>query len=125
MNIYLDDGSLYAGTSSAKTNDWKGTWLATPVEAGKWHHVALVLDNADPVKFADCFKLYLNGKLVAAGPALLNRPEWARIGGYWSTRFHDGTKVERSAALNGFVDDFAVFYKPLDEEKIREFMGQK
>ncbi len=125
MNIYLDNGNLYAGTSSLKDKDWTGTWISTPIEAGKWQHVALVLDNAAPEKFSDCFKLYLNGKQVAAGKALMNRPYWARIGGGWSTRFHDGTKVERKdcVSLDGYVDDFAVFYKALNEKEINEVKG--
>jgi len=130
MNIYLDNGSLFAGISSG-TNDLQGTWLSTPVETGKWQHVALVLDNADPVKLFDCFKLYLNGKQVAVGKALLNRPYWARIGGGWGTRFHDGTKVDKNAtskgtvALDGCVDDFAVFFKALDESEIKQWMNLK
>ena len=130
MNIYLDNGSLFAGISSGKTNDLQETWLSTPIEAGKWQHVALVLDNADPEKLSDCFKLYLNGKQVAVGKALLNRPYWARIGGGWGTRFHDGMKVDKNAtskgtvALNGYVDDFAVFYKAFGEEDIQKCMKQ-
>ena len=128
MNIYLDNGLLYAGTSSGKANEWQGSWLSTPVEAGKWQHVALVLDNADPEKLTDCFKLYLNGKLVGQGKGLLNRPNWARIGGGWATRFHDGTKVLKNAetkgsvSLNGYVDDFAVFTKALNEEEINNLI---
>ena len=124
MNIYLDKGSLYAGTSSGKNKDWEGTWLSTPVEARKWYHVAVELDNADPEKLSDCFKLYLNGKLVSSGKALLNRPFWARIGGAWSTRFHDGTTEKKSESLNGYVDNFAVFLNPLSEEEIKKLMKE-
>ena len=125
MNIYLDNGLLYAGASSGKAEWWQGSWISTPVEAGKWQHVALVLDNAEPGKLTDCLKLFLNGKQVAVGQASMNKPNWARIGGDWSTRFHDGTKTEKGAktvALNGYVDDFAVFTKALNEEEIKNLM---
>ena len=131
MNIYLENGLLYAGSSSGKAKEWQESWLSTPVEAGKWYHVAVVLDKADREKLTDCFKLYLNGKLVGQGQGLLNRPFWARIGGGWGTRFHDGTKVDKNSnskgtlALNGYVDDFAVFTKALNEEEIKSLMDLK
>jgi hypothetical protein len=125
LNIYLDNGLLYAGTSSGKADAWQGGWLSTPVEAGKWQHVAVVLDNADPEKLSDCFKFYLNGKLVGVGQGLLNRPYWPRIGGGWGTRFHDGMKTEKGAksvSLTGYVDDFEVFTKALNEEEINNLI---
>ena len=93
--------------------------------AGKWQHVALVLDKAEPGKLTDCLKLFLNGKQVAVGQASMNKPNWARIGGDWSTRFHDGANVEKTVALTGCVDDFAVFTKALNEEEIKNLMDLK
>lgn len=129
LNLYLDAGKLYAGAWSGKVKDWQGTWLSTPVTPGTWHHVALVLDGAEPDKLGDCLRLYLDGREVAAGQVPLLRPNWARIGGGWSTRYHDGTVAERNAsakgsiALDGWVDDFAVFLKPLSETELRRVMA--
>lgn len=123
MNLYLDDGRLYAGVASQARPDWAGTWLNVPVDAGRWHHVALVLDQADPKTLRDCLKLFVDGKLAATGPAYANRPYWPRIGGHWSTRFHDGSSVKKSVSLTGLVDDFAVFLRPLGASELQSLMA--
>lgn len=124
INIYVDNGKLYTGISSKPGThpEWDGTWLDAQVEAGKWHHVAFVLDNADKDELTECFHAYLNGQRIGSGQALLNRPNWARIGGNWSTRFHDGESAEHSPSVNGLIDEVAVFSTAFSEEEIRNLM---
>jgi hypothetical protein len=80
MNIYLDQGTLYAGSWATvdgvyATQDpiygrnWQGDWIRTgPIEAGKWYQVSWVLkDGTDKVE-PDKQWLYLNGALVGKAP---------------------------------------------------------
>lgn len=80
MNIYLDKGTLYAGSWATvdgvyATQDpiygynWKGDWIRTgPVVTGKWYQVTWVLKDATNKVEPDKQSLYLNGKLVGKAP---------------------------------------------------------
>jgi len=125
MNLYIDQGRLYAGTFASQFKDWPGAWLSTPIVPGKWYHVALVLEAAPKDALGDAFKFYLDGNKVGEGNAPWLRPYWARIGGGWSTRFHDGVLVEKSPSLQGSVDDFAVFFSPLSAAEVQQLMQRQ
>ena len=118
MNIYLDKGRLYAGAYSTTLKDWPGTWLSTTIDTDNWHHVALVLDSAAQNAITGTLKLFVDGKKVAEGEAPYLRPYWARLGGNWSTRYHDGEVINKSIAFKGVLDDFTVFLKPLNDEEV-------
>jgi len=80
MNIYLDKGTLYAGSWAATDGkrdaippqygyNWKGDWMTYgPVEAGKWVHVTWVVKDGRNKVEPDRQRLYINGKLVAKAP---------------------------------------------------------
>lgn len=64
--LYLEGTTLFAGGWDTKES-WPGTWLEAPeLAAGRWHHVALVLDGerADKTK---AFELYVDGAPAGAG----------------------------------------------------------
>ncbi len=125
MNLYLDKGRLYAGVFANQLKDWPGTWLSAAIAPGKWYHVALVLAAAPKDAQGDSFTLYLDGQRVGEGKAPWLRPYWARIGGGWSTRFHDGQLVEKSPTLQGYVDDLAVFFPPLSAAEVQQLMHRQ
>ena len=96
FNIYLSEGNVYAGAWAPKQAGWAGEWTSAPVEAGRWHHVALVLDHATDEVTDGVLKLILDGKLVASGPARrVPRPfgpprlGTGALNGVPRTRFHD------------------------------------
>ncbi|MFW5893765.1 MAG: LamG domain-containing protein, partial [Verrucomicrobiota bacterium] len=115
FNIYLHDGRLYAGSMSDK-RDWgkhgsdgmkKGAWISTDqVEAGRWHHVALVLDGADKKVQPDKLSLYLDGKKVGSAPGVRvpNHHGAPRIGTAQTT-LHNGDKLS-GAGFRGRIADF-------------------
>jgi endoglucanase len=69
LNIYLDQGRLYAGgwNAIAQETNWQGTWLSTrAVTSGEWHHVALVLDGG-PTLQQNVLTAYLDGQQFGQG----------------------------------------------------------
>ena len=121
VNIYLDKGRLYAGSwatvdgikgtqNPLRGYNWKGDWIDTPVEPGRWYQVAWVLKNgADKIE-PERQHLYLDGKLVGKAPGAAIPAEYVppRVGrtnldggdGQTSgatsslTRFHDQDRID-------------------------------
>lgn len=109
FNVYLDGGKLYAGGWGVKDKfgSWDGDWVSTDaVEAGRWHDVALVLQDATGSVEPDKLHLYLDGERVASGPAkrLPQHHSAPRLGSARSTRYHDGETASNEAFVGRFVD---------------------
>ncbi len=89
-NIYLHEGKLYGGIVSTKQ------WLSTDkVQAGKWHHVALVLKGAGKKSAPDRLLLYLDGEKVGSGPGRIieNHHAGPRVGICLNTTLHTGKHI--------------------------------
>lgn len=117
FNIYIKDGRLYAGSLSGK-RDWTGLsnnqkgdnghWLSTDrIEAGRWHHVALVLKDATKKVEPDKLTLYLDGERIAAGPGVRvpNHHAGPRVGLARTTTLHTGENVGH-VGFRGRIADF-------------------
>ncbi len=136
VNIYLDQGLLYAGSWATVDGvydkvppiygyNWKGNWITTPVEAGKWYHVTWILKDGQKKVEPDRQSLYVNGKLVGKAPGAGIPVEYMppRVGRSSDlvvprtlTRFHDQDTVDafskkeqaalRLATFRGRLSDF-------------------
>ena len=111
FNIYLDGDTLYAGGWGVKKKfgDWQGNWCSTQegIQAGRWHHVLLVLrDAADKVQ-PDKLHLYLDGEKVGSTPGkrLPQHHSAPRLGSVHNTRFHDG-ETGGTSRFKGRLADF-------------------
>ncbi len=130
FNIYVDDGTLYAGgwdvQVDQEANDidsWPGTWRTTNINANQWHHVAIVLDaSADPTRLhAGAYKAYLNGLEFDinnnSGMQIYNHADDAGIGGIrGGSRYSSG---DAPGNLSGYVDDFSVWNRALTAQEIQ------
>ncbi|MCM1981745.1 T6SS effector amidase Tae4 family protein [Lyngbya confervoides] len=126
LNIYLDEGRLYAGGWDRKHANWSGTFLSTnQVEANQWHHVVLVLD-ADPGKHpqAGAFSAYLDGQQFGEGVGTALRFHHDGIGigrAYQSTRFHDKKGFGGgNRGLAGVIADVRVYDRALSGAEIND-----
>ena len=62
LKIYLEDGRLFFNVWNRSSNDWSSSFLATDaVTSDNWHHLALVLDDAQTTPFT----AYLDGVNIA------------------------------------------------------------
>jgi len=109
FNVYLDGGRLYAGGWGVKKKfgSWDGDWVsAGGVEAGRWHHVALVLQGATGTVEPGKLNLYIDGERAASGPAkrLPKHHSAPRLGSARSTRYHDGETGGNEAFAGRFAD---------------------
>jgi len=120
INLYVEGGKVHVGMWSRDVENWDGMWLSTSIEAGKWHHVVMVLDDAKPGELTECFRVYVDGERVGEGKAVLNRPHWVRLGGGWSSRFPGHDMVEKTPSLRGWVDDFIVYRNPLTDADVQQ-----
>ncbi len=116
FNIYIQDGTLYAGSLShkqnwGKFNDREGKyryWLSSDaVEADRWHHVTLVLKDATEDIQDDKLSLYIDGKKVGSGPGVRipNHHAGPRIGVARMTTLHSGENI-RHVGFRGRIADF-------------------
>ena len=117
FNIYIRDGTLYAGSMSGK-RDWSGLsnnekgkngyWLRTDkVEAGRWHHVALVLADATREVQPEKLSLFLDGEKIGSGPGVRvpNHHAGPRIGLARTTTLHTGENISH-VGFRGRIADF-------------------
>jgi hypothetical protein len=117
FNIYIRDGTLYAGSMSGKL-DWadhsnqeqgnNGHWLSTDeVSAGQWHRVRFVLEEGTTTVEKGKFSLYLDGEHGETGPgARIPRHHAApRVGIARNTTLHTGEHVSNL----GFSGRIAAF----------------
>ena len=117
-NIYIDDGTLYAGAWST-ANSWNGNWLSTDlssVDASDWHQVSLVLD-ADNNRLEAWFNGVSIGTETASPVSYHNG--LSTFGGLQdSTRFHDGAVSSGSYGYNGRIDEARIYDRALSHQEI-------
>ena len=122
MNLYLDDGLLNFGGWNRPESKWAGDWESLgKVEAGKWNHVALVLDGDETVK-EKAFTAYVNGRQVAQtkGSQLWGHGQLVLGNVSGNTRFEDGIGRNKSAGLVGGVDELEIFNTALSANQVRQ-----
>lgn len=124
LNLYLDDGLLnFGGWNQPKSeSNWSGDWASIgKVQAGKWNHVALVLDGDKMVK-KNALTAYLNGRKVAQtkGSQLWGHGQVSLGNISGGTRFEDGVGGPRSAGLVGGIDQFEVFNTALNASQVKQ-----
>lgn len=124
LNIYIDNGTLYAGAwnDNAAESNWSGDWISTAaISANTWHHVTLRLD-AGPTLEPDSMSLFLDGVSVGTSQA----SQVFRHGGVigvgavnGGTRIHTGEiSGTGSLAYTGYVDDLRIYRGVLDDTDI-------
>ncbi len=125
MNIYLYNGTLYAGSWNADTSEsnWGGTWLtSTAVQDGQWHHVVLVLRNGGPTVQPDVVQFYLDGTLVdsGSGSQLWDHSGTNGIGAVNdNTLLHDGSSdTDAGEAFAGRIDQVAIYNRALSSGEV-------
>ena len=120
INIYLEDGQIYAGGWN-DTKGWSGTWISSAnVLDNQWNHVALVYNRP-----AGQLKLYVNGDLAGTGAALpLTEHSLGALGrAPHVTRYADGNGgYVNSPAPNQFygsIDEVQIYDKALAAAEIQ------
>ena len=116
FNIYLHDGELHAGSMTGE-REWgeygteamkNGAWISTDrVEAGRWHRVTLVLEDATKSVQPDKLSLYLDGEKVGSAPGVRvpNHHAAPRIGTIRNTTLHNGDNIS-GVSFRGRIADF-------------------
>ncbi|MEM9368149.1 MAG: LamG-like jellyroll fold domain-containing protein [Planctomycetota bacterium] len=121
VNLYLDQGRLFAGVWSDDSNP-DGTFISSePVPLGSWNHAALTLGASDDGEFR--LHGYLNGETFGASVASaiekhMGDVSLGRLTN--STRFHDGTAGAGSqpSQLFGSIDEFRFYDVALNSEQV-------
>ena len=122
MNLYLDDGLLNFGGWNQPESGWEGSWKSIGrVGAGKWNHVALVLDGDETVK-DNAFTAYLNGNQVGQveGSQLWGHAKLSLGSISGSTRFEEGISRSASVGLKGGIDEVEIFNAALSENQVKQ-----
>jgi len=113
LNIYLDAGNVYAGGWNNNENGWNETYLSTPVTAGQWHHVVLVLDTPNDASLVpDGFRAYLDGALFGGGEAAEMKSHTGNVGlggMRSSSQLHTGNSSGDGHYFDGVIDEVHYF----------------
>ena len=116
LNIYLINGTLYAGAWS-EGSSWNGAWASTgDVTSGTWHHAVLTLDDA-----AGELKLYLDGELkdTQIGEGVEGHGGDVAIGRVnGNTKFHDIGDSSSNDYYGGLADDLRVYHYTLNATQV-------
>ena len=120
--IYIDGGRLYVGGWNIPTSEsgWNPTFISTPVSAGQWNSVALVLDGGSALR-PGALTGYLNGSAFgfAEGSQLWSHSGDIGIGAInGTTIFHNGTQSS-GAYFGGSIDNFNLYNRALDSGEIQ------
>lgn len=120
--IYIDGGRLYIGGWNIPTNEsgWNPTFISTPVSAGQWNSVALVLDG-DATLRPGALTGYLNGSAFgfAEGSQLWSHSGDIGIGAInGTTIFHNSTQ-NSGAFFGGSIDNFNLYNRALESGEIQ------
>ncbi len=121
LNVYLDNGHVYVGGWNVPEEEtgWSGTYLSTPVDSGRWHHVALVLDAVDTVS-DNALTGYLDGQAFGQGAGSMILPHSGDIGIgkiNGNTLFHDGVR-KAVTGFSGLIDEVRVYNRALSPGEI-------
>ncbi|MCB1227886.1 MAG: hypothetical protein KDK99_18865, partial [Verrucomicrobiales bacterium] len=113
LNVYLAGDTLYVGGWNNGTLGWDSTFLSAPIARDVWHHVVMELNvQAGALAAVDGLKLYLNGRMVAAGYAseLLGHSGNCGLGAMRaSTKLHTGNSNGDGNPFAGIIDEFHYF----------------
>lgn len=128
LNILLDRGWLVASAWNrpATESNWSGTLLQGPrLVPGQWHHVALTFSASGLESDRSGLALYLDGILVASGPAHLLYPQFDAngIGQVQGTTVFRGRQVMQLDPFPGTISRIQVFAETLSPEQILEIMS--
>lgn len=119
--IYIDDGNLYVGGWNIPDSEsgWDPVYISTPITAGEWFSVALVLDGG-PTITPDALTGFLDGTAFGSAPGSQLWPHGGDIGigGInQSTIFHDGVQAS-GAYFGGMIDNFNLYGEALSNSEI-------
>ncbi|RMD51624.1 LamG domain-containing protein, partial [Candidatus Parcubacteria bacterium] len=113
INIYLENGNLYAGAWASGINN---TWLSSTVNANTWNNVILTFSDTGYTR------LFINGIGVGGfytGTSMPSHTNGAAIGGCNSaTQYSDGTTTCSGEYFNGKIDDVRVYNVALSAQEI-------
>ncbi|MCF7957973.1 MAG: hypothetical protein K9M57_05935 [Phycisphaerae bacterium] len=112
LGIHNGQLSLYHGQANGQYKFAEGGRVVT----GQWQHIAAVAarDQTDPAKSQ--LRVYLNGKQTAAATfdgTIGAYADLVSIGAFSGNLFH------------GYLDDLAIWNRPLNENEIREHYNQR
>jgi hypothetical protein len=118
LNLYLDGGNLSAGAWKQPDTTWLKGGKVTP---GVWHHVAVVLRQAEKDDAHSQLAVFLDGALISEGRAPFLGPHVGDInfGRSGSTRFHDKADDNPGYYFTGRFDDFRILNKALSAPEVR------
>ncbi|MEL6261102.1 MAG: G8 domain-containing protein [Cyanobacteria bacterium J06626_6] len=126
LNMYIEDDLLYFGGWSTPNRQWMGSWISTDkIEAGKWHHAALVLDGTGRLQ-ENALTAYLDGEKVgsAAGTKLWAHRDDIGIGNINGTaRFHDDLIGRKGLGLVGSIDEVQIYNDALSASQVQQLAG--
>jgi hypothetical protein len=133
MNLYIENGILYAGAWDSEKDDeagdidtWAGSWQTTNrIQANTWHHAVLVLNaTQDPTRLTSgVFQAYLDGLPFengsTSGMQLYTHGDPGGVGqNLGSTLFHDAAPTDLSTPLYGAVDSLLLWNRSLSPAEI-------
>ncbi|MCB0034523.1 MAG: VCBS repeat-containing protein, partial [Anaerolineales bacterium] len=119
LNLYLQNGRLYAGAWS-KNNDWNGSFLESPaVNANQWYDIAVVHHA-----ISKTMVLYIDGQAVAnvqAGVSeIVSLTHEIALGSILTdTQFHDSAIINTAAYLSAYIDQLTVWNKALTPNEVK------
>jgi hypothetical protein len=126
LNLIIEKGWLLASGWNRPQNesDWAGTTLnGGELAMGQWNHIALVLSAGPQVEIGG-LKLYLNGQLVAEGPAsqLWKQNDDNGIGQVQQSTVYRDRQIRALDPYQGDMDEFSIWHLALSEQEIQDLI---
>jgi hypothetical protein len=126
LNLILENGWIQANGWNLPKNesDWAGTSLqGGQLVVNEWNHLALVL-RAGPKVETGGLKLYVNGQLVASGPAsqLWKQNDDNGIGQVRQSTNFQGRQVRALDPFQGGIDEVSVWHDALGQQEIQDLI---
>ena len=126
LNLILERGWLQASGWNRPQNesDWAGTTLdGGQLVVNEWNHIALVL-SAGPTVELDGLKLYVNGQLIASGPAsqLWKQNDDNGIGQVQQSTSYMDRQIRALDPFQGGIDDVSVWHAALSGQEIQDLI---
>lgn len=113
----MGDIAVWDPNNDSDETDWNKrtvTVKASPFQSKTWTHVAMVFSQVNTKTEAE-FKLYLNGEFQGAVKDINDPFTWEAENG----------KIMLGLGYIGFMDELAVFDKPLDQNEIKSVFELK